>query len=717
MVKPLIILVLIFWTSYILYANIIQKEKSSNNIINTKNWEKTNTTSTMESMVSVINPIQTNSWDIIQPTFLWEVLSQKNGSVYSYRDWIIKEILFDIWDSVKEWQVIAKMLPAQFNPELANMIVEKTTMKTKAKAMVASAELTLKAAQERKNQIIESNKIMIESSKSSLISAWEIKSRVAESTKKQLESTIVEQEAKIKKIQADLDLIDTQIKTQEQKILNMQDKTKAWVELEDSKLTIAEWNIKTSVKNAYNTLNRVFYNSNYNEFQNSQNFDGNIYFWAKNSNYVSQFTDLFTQGYRNYKIIDTLSQEEIFTLASNTLKTVDLWLKVLDNTILTDMYSESMLNDDKNMLIMAKTDDMNGIQTNLNMYNEQVSMLKKEQSMATADVTDEKLMLENMLWEKNVMQKELEMALWEKDKMIAEANNMKVMAENEAIKMESETSKMYNNDLASTQMALIEADKMITEAQKMLIDAKADLESANIWLNLLESAWFSNEIKAPFSGKLTKRYVNVWDAISMSSPAFDITQDAKQKDSNIFVRFEIPESEFKNISLWQEISFFRTIEPLKKYTATISKISPAINSVTKWIIIEGKIIENQKEDILVWSSVRVNLPNTQDVIFSIPSKVVKQDENGNTFIYKVLKNKVQKQIIHTSRTLWDNVIVSSWLKVGTKIIVDDGGIILKEWIPVKYMFVKNVSADNGSSNELVDEHASMWHWTHNWEEK
>jgi hypothetical protein len=54
----------------------------------------------------------------------------------------------------------------------------------------------------------------------------------------------------------------------------------------------------------------------------------------------------------------------------------------LDNTIISADYDTTMLNNDKTMLIMAKTDQMNGIQTNLNMYNEQLSMLSKEKNIA-----------------------------------------------------------------------------------------------------------------------------------------------------------------------------------------------------------------------------------------------------------------------------------------------------------------------------------------------
>lgn len=707
--KNLIILLVISWITYAGYEFIIKKDtpnNTSHKVISQSNAWKNDIMN-----VWVVNPTVVGSWDILESSYLWEVLSAENWSVFAYRSWIIEKFLVDVGSEIKKWQVLARMIPAEFNPDLANMVSEKKTMRIKALAMVESAQLTLDSAIERKNQIIKTNEIMIHSSNESLVSSQNIKSRVGESTQKQLDSTLLEQEAKIKKIQSDIDFINTKIKNQEQKIINMTSKTEAWIDLETSKLKIYAWNIKTSIKSAYNTLNRVFYASNYNEYQGSSNFNGNIYFWAKNSTYTNLFTSLFSQIHQKHKNIDNLSQEEIFSLAKDMIEAIDLWIKVLDNTITSYDYSDSMLNDDKKMLIMAKTDSMNGIQTNLNMYNEQLSMLQKEKNMAWADVSDEKLMYDELLSEKKVMEKDLEMAIAEKDRMIAETQNMKTMADNEAIKMETETSRMLAWDIASAQMSLIEADKMITEGQKMLIDAKADLESANYGLSLLETAWFSNEIKAQFSGKITKRYVNIWDAIDMSTPVFDIVDGKKEKESNIFVRFEIPESEFNSVSLWQEISFFKTIEPEKKYSANIQRISPAINKTTKWVIVEAIVNGKQDEKILIWSSIRVNIKSTHP-LYTIPVKTIKQDENGDTYVLKVLKNKVEKQIVKTGRVYGENIFVTEWLKIWTKIIVEDGGMNLEVWLPVKYTFVNTIKLDANPENWLIDEHAAMWHGSH-----
>jgi RND family efflux transporter MFP subunit len=375
-----------------------------------------------------------------------------------------------------------------------------------------------------------------------------------------------------------------------------------------------------------------------------------------------------TSLHAKYQNIDTLDKDEAFVLAQEVSDTVNKGIKVLDATITSSEYDDVMLTADKKMLfetLMGSPIMGDGILTILNMYKEQKSMLAKETTVSSSEYTNETLMLERLKAEKEVAEKELLMAKAEKDRMLADVRNMKSSSENDA-------AKMVTTESADKIISLAEADRMVTEGEKMMIDAQTSHQAATEALSVLESAGFSNEIKAPFSGKITKRYINVGESIAMSSPVFDIVQDGTKNEANIFVRFEVPESEFSHIKMGQEISFFRTIEPLKKYTAIVQRIAPAINTTTKGVIIEATVKGIQSESILIGSSIRVSVMNTGDVLLSIPTKTVQQDEQGNMYVWKVLKDTIQKQIIQTSRTYGDQVFVNEGLKIGTKVIVDNG---------------------------------------------
>ena len=107
--------------------------------------------------------------------------------------------------------------------------------------------------------------------------------------------------------------------------------------------------------------------------------------------------------------VGSLSGSDLTALANDTLKTLDLGLQVLDNTLPKADYTSDMLAADKNTLITVETDGTNGLQTVLNMYTEQESMLEKEQGMTTADTSDTTLELTKMQADRASMTKELAM--------------------------------------------------------------------------------------------------------------------------------------------------------------------------------------------------------------------------------------------------------------------------------------------------------------------
>lgn len=148
--------------------------------------------------------------------------------------------------------MVAKLLPAQFSPDLANMIADRKAEKTKSNGMVKAAELTLQEAKARRENILKAADMKLDN-------AHLTQTRVIESTANQVDKTIIEQDAKIAKITAGLASMNIQISTQEQSILNMRKKTDASVALESDKLGLRGTTVKTTIKNAHSALTQVFY--------------------------------------------------------------------------------------------------------------------------------------------------------------------------------------------------------------------------------------------------------------------------------------------------------------------------------------------------------------------------------------------------------------------------------------------------------------------------
>lgn len=645
--------------------------------------------SKMERMVTYVKPKAYVGTKAAITSYLGEIQTEKNGQIYAYRNGIIEAYLANVGDTVKKGQVVARLLPAEYSPDIANMIADRKAERTRSVGMVKSAELTLAEAKSRREKILAAADLKI-------ANANTIANRVTDTTSSQLDKTALEQDAKVAKLESDLASMDVQISSQEKTVENMKKKSEASVALESDKLALRETTVKTAIKNAHATLLQIFYGADSSLY--SVNQLRNTYFGARNSSTVNAFTNAMATFHAKYQEIDSLTKDESFAFAREVADTVDKGIRVLDATVVSADYGEDMLTADKKMLFEAKTDSMNGILTILNMYEEQKSMLAKETSVSSAELANETLMLDKLKAERSVVEKELAMARAEKDRMIAEVRNMKSESENEA-------SKMVTAENADKIMSLSEADKMVTEAEKMLIDARSSLQAANEALGVLESAGFSNEVRAPFDGKITRRYVNVGESVSMSSPFYDIVGTASKKQApKTFVRFEIPETDLLDATIDKEIRFYRTAEPLRKLTARIARVSPAVGSATKGVVIEAEFNE-EIESIQVGSSVRVEMEKAGNMLL-IPSASVAQSDDGKLSVFTVdSKGIVKSKEISTERTVGLDVYVSSGLTKDDRIVeLPKNYAFLEDGVKVSPMEKPTVSAPAGAALSMPEGH-------------
>ena len=729
----------------------------------------------MSSMrVGIIHPTVISTGTTVRTTYLGDVLSTRDGKVYGYRDGIIAETLADIGSTVQAGDPVARLVPATLSPDTANTIADKKSVKIKAEGSLGSAESSLQSAQDRRDrtavatddQIAASTqafvraqdrrKALVDTTSSSIDAATRalaaardrrdrigramilsvsgaqasvdtastIRSSVTASTQDQIAKTIAEQDAKIAKTQADLDALDVSLQNQEGSIDNTKERSSVSVSLEQTKLQTQEKSLRTSIASAHNALNQVFYGSSH-AGSTSTNAQGNIFngktFGERDVASATAFAAAFSKVSDRIANVDTISPDGLVILANDTLSTLDLGLHVLDNTLAKADYPESMLGSDKNTLIAAKTDSMNGLQTILNAYAEQKSMLAKEQGTAGADTSDTTLQLTKMQADRASMVKELAMDRAERDRMIAEVQTSATLSQNDALKMTTESKKNLVDSVSSRELSLIDADRMVTEAEKTLADtrasgqaslidadrmiadaqrdlanakasrelslidadrmiadaekakndATADIASADAALSILDSGALGDIIRAPFSGKITRRNVNVGEAVTVSSPIFDIIQDGNSAPE-VFVRYEVPESEIGGVRIGDAVSLSRVVEPLRVYTARVQRIAPAVDPTTRSVVVEAVVDTHDVENIPIGSSVRISVTSGTPLLM-IPTVTVRQDTDGSTYVYVVESGRMAKKIVKTSRVLGDQITVLSGLATDDSVIVDDGG--------------------------------------------
>ena len=573
-----------------------------------------------DKMVTYIKPKTYVGTKSAITSYLGEIQTEKNGQIYAYRNGIIDEYLVDIGDTVKKWQRVAVINPLTYTPEVTIMLAEK-------RAEIAIAEGEVSSAK-RKLEFIKST---ITNPSGNIAKAYEVK------------KSALDLQYDVEKTQLDTKI--SSLKTQ----LN-------------SEKTIVTSDQINRVNGAILTLLEVFYAWNRNDLitSNTTSYD---YYWWYNSNWGSLWT-----SDRN-KII------EIPDRFHKNMKELIKFYPVKTNATEVELSKaltilEWVINDANSIYAIihpsATSDYASNKSKLISLFSWDTGLILVHTSLSgTQDESTSSWQVGPGITSQantNLIGIEQELRLLESEKSLLDSNKKKDLAG-------------INGDQAMTQVDL---EKLRIEAETERISAESRLAGVRNALSAVQNVIWVSYITAPFDGKITKRYVNAWESISMSTPLFDIIDNSsKNKSPRSFVRFEIPESDILEATIDKEIRFYRTAEPLRKLTAKIVRVSPAVGSA-KWIIIEADIAETSY-NIPVGSSIRVEMEKSGNMLL-IPSASVVQSDNGDLSVFVIdAQNVVHSQLVSTERTVGLDVYISSGIMKDDMIVE----------LPKNYTFLKD----------------------------
>lgn len=130
---------------------------------------------------------------------------------------------------------------------------------------------------------------------------------------------------------------------------------------------------------------------------------------------------------------------------------------------------------------------------------------------------------------------EQEMRLLESERFLLEANKQKDMAS-------------LAGDQAITQ---IDLEKIKIEAESVKIGAESRLTAERSALSAIQNTVRTSYAVAPFDGVISRKNVVIGQSIDVTTPLFDIA--GVKSGENIFVRFEVPVSDYASIAVNQSI--------------------------------------------------------------------------------------------------------------------------------------------------------------------
>ena len=177
---------------------------------------------------------------------------------------------------------------------------------------------------------------------------------------------------------------------------------------------------------------------------------------------------------------------------------------------------------------------------------------------------------------------------------------------------------------ANNTLGLTEANQQqIVERQKSMLDI------ANTMLQSEYAESGHRKILSPFSGTVSKRFLNVGQIVSPSMPAFEMTDvlTSLAKNAKAEVQFGLPEYLLSAVDIGDQITFYLQEDEVQEYSAEITRKSPQVDMKSHTVTVQAKIPDDLS--LPHQSSVRIRLTDNKKPIYRVPSSAVKREDDRN----------------------------------------------------------------------------------------
>lgn len=192
-------------------------------------------------------------------------------------------------------------------------------------------------------------------------------------------------------------------------------------------------------------------------------------------------------------------------------------------------------------------------------------------------------------------------------------------ANSNKVRMLQEQIRTSHNSLALTEA---NQEQMVEMKRKQVDIAAAMLQS--------EYATSGNrKILSPFSGTVSKRFIDVGQIVMPSMSAFELTgvPTSLAKKAKTEIQFGLPEQLIGALDIGDTVTFFLQSEETTPYSAEVTRKSPQVDMQTHTITVQAKVPDDLS--LPHGSSVRVRLIDEKKPIFRVPSSAVKREAEGN----------------------------------------------------------------------------------------
>lgn len=567
-----------------------------------------------------------------RPLVLGKVLSNETANVYSRRNGIVEDIFFDIGDRVEKGQVLALLLPPGVDGENTALINEK-------KAHVNRAYSNLSEARKVAQSVINQEKIKLQEKQIALEKMTSIQEATVNKAQVLADTTRLEETSKVDTASQEVKLIRSQLQLLDEQLVTSKRLQESVYENDQENISQSLEQLKVSFIDVVQVVEHVLLGTQSREndrFLDTRDVRDNIGFHSPGelAMLVSDF-NVFKENLSSYgKKTEDEQMKAVHTFISDGQSLLSKTLFVLSESVSTPSEAHGTLtelsnrvNNSQERLLRAKEkyqDAQSGYLLSTGNQNEKITLLENK-----IESEREKLILA----EKKLIQMKQQQ---EKNTQVSFSDLEKTEAMRDA-----------DIELLKAQVSLAEENIKMMEAQqnKRIAAESSGLQVAQAQLQKEIAKSGNTEIKSPFSGVVSKRNISVGEMVSMGMPAFEMI-DVKTSLAEIAkreIQFFLPEELHTQVQVGQLVEFSLTDNDAQVYKATISRISPQVDSESHTITVQAKLDDSL--ELAHNLSIRVRLSEPGKDTFQLPSVAIRREENGENSVWLLENEKPVKQSI------------------------------------------------------------------------
>lgn len=598
------------------------------------------------------------------------VISNETANIYPRRDGVVADVLVDIGDPVRKDQVVAVLLPRGVEGQSSAAINERGAYVAQSSSDYEMAQQVAAARIAEAEQMLADKRITLQNTMRNT------EATIAEKNTG-LDTTISSQAEKYAAAMQQVEVAKATLELARTKLVSQQSDREQKILRAETDITQALDQLEKAITHIRQTAEQIFADVGIETRERTAN-GGYRALQQTELPYEFGFNDQaakteMTNRYNHFRN----AEANFLTLSAEAKKDAIAPLNQLANELLDSLQTVlSASRDSQNVsqaLLASMLTKAQAAHELLLRQEEKYQDAKSAFAVTLATENEQTVTLEAEVQTQTQMLAAAEQAV-----MVIESDRAKATQTSESAVKTAESLQTSEIEALKSQVAIAEKNLELVRAQQTqaIERARTSLGIAGASYTKEQAASGHQEIRSPFDGIVSKRFLQVGESTMPSMPAFELVdvRTTLSEKAKREIEFGLPEDFAESIAVGDVLEYLMLENADEVFTAEVTRISPQLDSATHTFTVRAKVADEQ--NLPHNTSVRVRIDTGEAPVYRVPATAIER-ENGANFVW-VLSEAAEPQRLSVNVLAEEGEFaeVTGALSETTQIILDPPDIFL-----------------------------------------